>query len=154
MKSLFLVPAAILLSACASNTPVRSESVTISATLKIPYEKAWQNTLQVLQAQGFTIDASNKKGGVISVGETLVKLNERQADCGNFHGISYLKDYRTSTYLSLDIDLEKKSDKATTIRINSFLKAFFINGIGAETISLSCYSLGNLEKNLLARIED
>lgn len=154
MKKQTLVLAGILLTGCASNHQVRSDSLTISRTVKIPYEKAWQKTLQVLSTQGFSIDSSNKTGGVISIEETMVKLDERQADCGNFHGISYLKDYRTSTFMSLVIDLEKKSDKATMIRINSSLKASFNAGVGAETKSLSCYSSGDLEKKLLAKIHD
>lgn len=154
MKKLSLVLAGILLTGCASNPQVRSNSIIISRTVKIPYEKAWQKTLQVLSVQGFPIDASNKTGGVISVGETMVKLDDRQADCGNFHGISYLKDYRTSTYMSLVVDLEKVSDQATLIRINSLLKASFNAGVGAETKSLSCFSFGNLEKSLIAKIHD
>lgn len=136
------------------NLPVKSEALTVSETLRIPYEKAWQKTLQVLKSQGFSIDSSNKTGGVISIGETIVKLNERQADCGNFHGISFLKDYRTSTYMTLFIDLEKISDNTTAIRVNSSLKASFNTGIGADTIYLSCYSLGDLEKRLIASIKE
>jgi uncharacterized lipoprotein len=154
MKSLSLVLIAMLVTACASQPPVRSDSLTISGTLKVPYDRAWQKTLQVLHAQGFSIDSSNKNGGVISVGETVVKLNDRQADCGNFHGISYLRDYRTSTYMSLVIDLEKVSDKATAIRVNSFVKAAFNTGIGAETQFLTCYSFGKLERRLISQIQE
>lgn len=154
MKNSCLVVVALLLTACASHPPVKSDSFTISDTVKVPYDKAWEKTLQVLSAHGFSVDSSSKKGGVISSGETAVKLNERQADCGNFNGISYLRDYRTSTYMSLVIDLEKVSDKATAIRVSSLLKAYFNAGVGAETQYLSCYSSGNLEKRLLSQIKN
>ncbi|HEX9022796.1 MAG TPA: hypothetical protein VF799_03050 [Geobacteraceae bacterium] len=154
MKNLCLVLVALLLTACASHPPVRSDSFIISDTIKVPYDEAWQKTLQVLSAHGFAIDSSNKKGGVISAAETAVKLNERQADCGTFHGISYLRDYRTSTYMTIVIDLEKISDKTTAIRVNSFLKAYFHAGVGAEMQYLSCYSFGNLEKRLIAQIRE
>ena len=154
MKKVSLIAVGLLLTACANNLPVKSEALTVSGTLKVPYEKAWQKTLQVLKSQGFSVDSSNKTGGVISIGETIVKLNERQADCGKFHGISFLKDYRTSTSVTLFIDLEKISDNATAIHVNSSLKASFNTGIGADTTYLSCYSSGDLEKRLIASIKE
>ena len=154
MKRLWLVLVAMSISACASHPPLRSDSFTVADTLKVPYDKAWRKTLQVLHEEGFSIDSSSEKGGVISVAESVVRLNERQADCGNFHGISYLKDYRTSTSITLVIDLEKASDEATAIRVNSVLKATFNAGVGSETQYLSCYSRGSLEKHLISQIKD
>ena len=154
MKKVSLIAVSLLLTACATNHFATSETLTVSETLKVPYEKAWKKTLQVLKTQGFSIDSSNKTGGVISIGETIVKLNERQADCGKFHGISFLKDYRTSTSMTLFIDLEKISDTATAIRVNSSLRASFVNGIGADTTYLTCYSSGDLEKRLIAGIKE
>ena len=154
MKKLSLITVSLLLTACANNLPVKSETLTVSETLRVQYEKAWQKTLQVLKSQGFSIDSSNKTGGVISIGETFVKLNERQADCGNYHGISFLKDYRTSTSVTLFIDLEKISGNATAIRVNSSLKASFNTGIGSDTTYMPCYSSGDLEKRLIASIKE
>lgn len=153
-KTVLVIVSSILLTACASTRPVTTETYTLSETLKLPYETAWQKTLQTLVTQGFSIDSSNQKGGVISIDEKNVRLDEHQAYCGTFHGISYLKDYRTATYLKLFIDLEKIADNATVIRINSSMKAAFNSGIGADTTYLTCYSSGDFEKHLLARIKN
>ncbi|MCM2356981.1 MAG: hypothetical protein NDI77_02450 [Geobacteraceae bacterium] len=153
MKSIFLILATVLLAACASDPAVRSDKLIISDTLKIPYEKAWQRTVQALTAQGYPIDLSNKQGGVISVEGATVRLDDHLADCGKFGGISYLKDHRTSTYITLFIDLEKISEKATAIRVNSSIKAAFSAGIGAESRVLSCHSSGKLEKSLISQIK-
>ncbi|HTG82010.1 MAG TPA: hypothetical protein VL949_08725 [Geobacteraceae bacterium] len=153
MRRAVLIAVSILLTACAKPY-VTSDTYILSDTLKLPYETAWKKTLQALNSRGFSIDTGSQEGGVITIGETPVKLNERQADCGNFHGISYLKDYRTSTSVKLIIDLEKVSDKATAIRINSSLKASFSTGIGGDTTYLTCYSSGDFEKRLLAGIKE
>lgn len=154
MKSTCLIIVALLLTACASGPTVRSETYSVSDTLYVPYETAWQNALRVLTAQGFTVELSNMKGGVISLRESPVKLTERQADCGSFHGIPYVKDFRTTPYMTLFIDFEKISDTKTSVRVNSVLKATFTAGVGAETRELTCYSSGNFEKKLLSQIRN
>jgi hypothetical protein len=154
MRYALLIVVALLLNACASGPPVRSETYSVSDKASIPYETAWQNAIHILTARGFAIENSNMKGGVISLQERPVKLNEPQADCGEYHGISYLNDYRTTLYMTLFIDFDKVSDMTTAVRINSVLKATFVAGLGAEPREWTCYSSGYFEKKLLSQIID
>jgi uncharacterized lipoprotein len=153
MKYTLLI-GALLLTACASSHSVKSETYSVSDKFSIPYETAWQNALRVMTAQGFTIENSNMQGGVISLQERPVRFNERQADCGGYHGIPYLNDYRTTLYLTLFIDFDKVSDTTTAVRINSALKASFAAGVGSELREWTCYSSGYFEKKLLSQISD
>ncbi len=151
MKFAYLIFVALLLTACASK-PVKSETYTVSDTYSIPYETAWQNAISVLAEQGFAIDSSNFNDGIISTQGSPVKLNERQADCGNFYGMLFLKDYRTTTYMTLSLDFEKMSDTETAIRVKSLLKGTFSAGVGAEQRNLTCFTSGAFERKLLKQI--
>ncbi|GBE37481.1 hypothetical protein BMS3Bbin08_00071 [bacterium BMS3Bbin08] len=134
---------------CAYNPPIynRPEQSNLKnkAVLDIPFEQAWQKTINTLFSQGYLIKVADKNNGIITTERKSVKLNETQADCGNIWGLAYTKDERTTHV--------QKAENNTIITVNTNIEGLFNAIASGDTKQLSCYSLGYLEQDLINNIQ-
>ena len=146
-KSIILLM--VFMVGCAYNPPIynRPEQSNLKnkAVLDIPFEQAWQKTINTLFSQGYLIKVADKNNGIITTERKSVKLNETQADCGNIWGLAYTKDERTTHV--------QKAENNTIITVNTNIEGLFNAIASGDTKQLSCYSLGYLEQDLINNIQ-
>ena len=146
----------IFIAGCAYNPPIynRPEQSNLKnkAVLDIPFEQAWQKTINTLFSQGYLIKVADKNNGIITTERKSVKLNETQADCGNIWGLAYTKDERTTTYVVHSIHVQK-AEGNSIITVNTNIEGLFNAIASGDTKQLSCYSLGYLEQDLINNIQ-
>lgn len=138
---------------CASNAPVKPSALENTTTLSRPLDVVWQRTMRVLAAQGAMVKTADKTQVLITTDKVTVRLNETQADCGNIGGIPYLKDSRTLTEVAYSVYLRDDGNR-TSITVNTKIEGRFkATATQQATTELSCFSLGTLERELIAKIQ-
>ena len=152
MKEVVFILITLVLTGCTHIATVKPAPIANALTLKMPYEKVYSRTMNVLASQGNSIIVANEQEGIIISAKTRVPLNESQADCGRIHGIPCLKDFRTTTNVSYSVLFHEENDNTTSITVNTVIDGQFDDKADGRTKQLACYSLGYLEKDLLSRI--
>ncbi len=156
MKQVLILIAlfALLASAgCGHNTLPDSASINNSLLLQMSYDEAFDRTLKVLAAAGYTVHKEDREQGIIITNKKLVMLSETGADCGAMLGLPYTRDSHTTSDVSFSISL-KRAGQRTEILLNSQIDAIFNTRAMGGRSNFSCYSLGALEKELIHRISE
>jgi len=133
-----LIILCLFLTGCAYNAPTQSQKV---------YSKQASSDSQkqaaiVLVNKGFSL--TSNANGIISTAPKVVKLNSKQADCGNIWGFPYIDDKRTIIKLSYSVTF-LNSKMTVTTNINGTFNAIAEGG----SKTLVCSSNGTLEQELL-----
>lgn len=99
---------------CACNTMYEAPKIlsaprvfSVTGTKETLYQKA----AAALIAEGFAITSSDAGLGIISTHRREMVLTEADVDLGTTMGIAYIKDKRTTEYVTVTIQVE--ADKAT-----------------------------------------
>ena len=104
---------------------------------------------QILIMEGYQIINSDEKSGTISTAPKRMSLDETYCDCGSTMGLSYIKDKRTVTTVSLGLlILEGK------IRVKANIEGEYLKTDKIAGVSMVCISTGKTERDLIRKIKD
>lgn len=138
----------IFIAGCAATykPPVPLDS-SITRTISASRSQIMSVARRILVANGQQIVSADEVSGTISTAFTNHRLTQSQADCGTTLGIDYLLDNRTTTRLSYGLIVD---DNKLTVRAN--IEGEYRPGAVDQNITLTCYSRGLIESNLLDQI--
>ncbi|MCP4545115.1 MAG: hypothetical protein GY835_01460 [bacterium] len=116
-------------------------------TKEVPFqaEVLHKKITGVLFNQGFAIASDSP--GMVTTERKIEDLNDKQADCGSTGGIPYLRDSRTTTWLTISIRYENGRVGIRTIIEGEFMPNDPLGGKKFE-----CVSKGVIERVLFERI--
>lgn len=154
MKALtqFLVMVVLCLAAgCTYTQPLKPGSIYNSMVVPMAYDAAWEKTITALTARSALIKMTDKDNGLITTEKQAMRLTEDEAECGSVLGLRYIKDPRVTVYVAYAVHLRKEGEQ-TGITVNTNMEGLFNPSAIGENKTLTCYSMGALEKALLKAI--
>lgn len=148
MRTFYTLLSAAVLAGCAMTykAPTGPDQ-SVSVPHGLHKSDAFSKATRALLMQGFQIQSSDEESGYISSSMKNWRLTPRQADCGTTMGLDYLRDNRTKTEVAFNIVIDE-----TTLNIRSNIHGEYKPGAVDQDITLTCISLGVIEKNLADQI--
>ncbi|WP_259210296.1 hypothetical protein [Stenotrophomonas sp. BIGb0135] len=133
-----------------------------AAQVSLPADLAFQRASELLVEMGALPTFRDKDLLVIRTDPIQVKLAPDQADCGKMFGIPYLKDKRTKTAATYQINIRPIDSTASDVLVKVTLEGymdvnegapFFIEKTRDKNKVLTCHSNGWLESNFYAAMQ-
>ena len=103
----------------------------------------------------------DKELGIIKTEPLPMKLTKNEADCGKMFGMPYIKDKRTKTAVTYQVNIRELSEKTSKVsiklKIDGYMDVnegapFFIEKTRDKSKVLTCKSTGVLEADFIKRL--
>lgn len=149
MKNLIcIVLAAALLPGCAWNyQQPQSAAKPVVVQVAGTKDQIFQKVMAALLDEGYSIASSDRALGIISTQRRQMTLTPTDADVGSTWGIDYLKDKRTTTFVTVTI---RVSDGQAVIRSN--IEAEYLPENPTYGKRMTGVSKGTLEAKIAAHL--
>ena len=133
----------------ATYRPPQTQATAVSVTVPGSKAKVFRKVVSALLAEGYSIASSDEGVGVISTQRRQMSLTPADVDVGSTMGIDYMKDKRTTTYVTLTIQV---SDGRAVIR--SDIDAEYLPNNPTYGKRMKGVSRGTLEQRIAARLQN
>lgn len=150
LPTLILSAALAALAGCASNykQPQTANSGPVVISLPGSQELIFKKAVAALLAEGFSIASSDPSLGVISTQRRQMALTKLDVDVGSTWGIDYMKDKRTTVFVTMTIEAAK--DRAA---IRSDIDAEYLPNDPVYGKRMKGVSRGTLEQKIAERMQ-
>jgi hypothetical protein len=150
MKNISALLLMIFLVGCASayKPPQISPKPTI-VSFSESKDQVFQKVISALLAQGYSIASSDQSLGIVSTQRRQMVLTPADADVGSTMGIDYLKDKRTTCFVTLTVQVE-----GGRVIIRSDIDAEYLPNDGVYGKRMTGVSRGTIERRLADAISN
>ncbi|GAA3904257.1 hypothetical protein GCM10022228_13160 [Halomonas cibimaris] len=151
-KNIFLAMliSGLVLQGCATHKAAPQINVERQQTYKIPFEKAWDISVDFFAENGISLEKIEKESGLLTAQNGSVGIGY-YLNCGEAGGLGSGFENINSRLNVLVRDIDEHTSKiSVNLKANAQVVRRNLYGHALETISVKCESTGQLESDMHA----
>lgn len=147
---LTIIASVLILQGCATHQAPPRANVDRQQTYEIPFDKAWDISIDFFAENGINLDKIEKDSGLLTASDGSVGIGH-YLDCGEAGGLgSNFENVNSRLSVLVRVVDENTSRISVNLNASAHIVRRNLYGHALETISVRCESTGMLERDMHA----